>query len=125
VRAPLRAISPLVAGLDTAYGSADSADNAALQLLTQYIGILEDTEALVGRPATAGYNAYIHDLMALAIGATRMLPRSPRVEGARARLRMTNKISRPNWTERPVGGDNCRTASDQATVDSELFEREA
>jgi len=37
--------------------SADSADNAALQLLIQYVGILEDTE-LYRRTATARYNAY-------------------------------------------------------------------
>ena len=46
VRAPLRTMSPLVAGLDTAYGRPIPADNTALRLLTRYIGILEATEAL-------------------------------------------------------------------------------
>ncbi len=71
VRAPLRAISPLVAGLDTAYGRPIPADNTALRLLTRYIGILEATEALAAPDLRRQAITHIHDLMALAIGATR------------------------------------------------------
>jgi AraC-like DNA-binding protein len=89
VRAPLRAISPLVAGLDTAYGRPIPADNAALQLLTQYIGILEDTEALIAPDLRRQVITHIHDLMALAIGATRDAAEIAKGRGARAaRLRL-------------------------------------
>ena len=89
VRAPLRAISPLVAGLDTAYGRPIPADNAALQLLTQYIGILEDTEALIAPDLRRQVVTHIHDLMALAIGATRDAAEIARGRGVHAaRLRM-------------------------------------
>src|SRR5258708_32374844 len=89
VRAPLRAISPLVAGLDTAYGRPIPADNAALRLLVQYVGILEDTEALIAPDLRRQVITHIHDLMALAIGATRDAAEIARGRGVHAaRLRM-------------------------------------
>jgi AraC-like DNA-binding protein len=88
VRAPLRAISPLVAGLDTAYGRPIPADNAALRLLTQYIGILEDTEALIAPDLRRQAITHIHDLMALAIGATRDATEIAKGRGVRAARRI-------------------------------------
>ena len=88
MRAPLRAISPLVAGLDTAYGRPIPADNAALRLLTQYIGILEDTEALIAPDLRRQAITHIHDLMALAIGATRDATEIAKGRGVRAARRI-------------------------------------
>lgn len=86
VRAPLRAISPLVADLDTAYGRSIAAENAALQLLTRYIGILEDTEALAAPDLRRQIITHIHDLMALTIGATRDATEIAKGRGVRAAL---------------------------------------
>jgi AraC-like DNA-binding protein len=89
VRAPLRAISPLVADLDTAYGRRIPVDNTALQLLTQYVGVLEDTEALAAPDLRRQAITHIHDLMALAIGATGDTAEIAKSRGVRAaRLRM-------------------------------------
>jgi len=89
VRAPLRAISPLVTDLDTAYGRRIPVDNTALQLLTQYVGVLEDTEALAAPDLRRQAITHIHDLMALAIGATGDAAEIAKGRGVRAaRLRM-------------------------------------
>jgi AraC-like DNA-binding protein len=89
LRVPVRALSPLVAGLDTAYGRAVPADNAALRLLSRYIGILEGTEAFAAADLRRQAVPHIHDLMALAIGATREAAEFANSRGVRAaRLRV-------------------------------------
>ena len=89
MRAPLRAMSPLVADLDAAYGRRIPAQSPALQLLTRYIGILEETETFVAADLRRQAVTHIHDLMALAIGATRDAAEIAKGRGVRAaRLRM-------------------------------------
>ena len=88
VRAPRRTLSSLVAGLDAAYGRPIPADNPALRLLTRYIGIIEETESLAAPDLQRQAVTHIHDLMALAIGATRDAAEIAKSRGARAaRLR--------------------------------------
>jgi AraC-like DNA-binding protein len=82
--APMRAISPLVADLDSAYGRPIPADNAALRLLTSYIGVLDETEAFATPDLRRQAVTHIHDLMALAIGATRDAADVAKCRGARA-----------------------------------------
>ena len=88
IRAPVRALAPLVDGLDGSYGRPIRADNAALRLLIRYIGILEETETLAMPEMRLQAVTHIHDLMALAIGATRDAAEIIKSRGARAaRLR--------------------------------------
>jgi AraC-like DNA-binding protein len=88
VRAPRRRLSPLISGLDAAYGRPIPADNPALRLLTHYIGIIEETESLAAPDLRRQAVTHIHDLMALAIGATRDAAEIAKSRGARAaRLR--------------------------------------
>jgi hypothetical protein len=42
LRVPVHCLSPLIADLDAAYGRPIPAENPALQLLTSYVGILEE-----------------------------------------------------------------------------------
>jgi AraC-like DNA-binding protein len=89
VRVPRRVLSPLVADLDAAYGQSIPADNAALRLLTQYIGILEGAEAFATSELRRQAKTHVHDLMALAIGATRDAAELAKARGGRAaRLRL-------------------------------------
>lgn len=71
VRAPRRMLSPFVADLDAVYCRPIPADNPALRLLTRYIGILQEAESLATPDLRRQVVPHIHDLMALAIGATR------------------------------------------------------
>src|SRR5882762_3847584 len=88
VGSPKRKLSSLVAGLDAAYGRPIPADNPALRLLTHYIGIIEETESLAAPDLRRQAVTHIHDLMALAIGATRDAADIAKSWGARAaRLR--------------------------------------
>jgi AraC-like DNA-binding protein len=88
VRAPRRTLSPLVASLDAAYGRPIPADNPALRLLIHYVGIIEETESLAAPDLRRQAVTHIHDLMALAIGATRDAAEIAKSRGARAaRLR--------------------------------------
>jgi AraC-like DNA-binding protein len=89
LRVPLRLMSPLVADLDAAYGRRIPAQSTALQLLTRYIGILEETETFAGADLRRQVVTHIHDLIALAIGATRDATEIAKSRGVRAaRLRM-------------------------------------
>ena len=82
-------MSPLVADLDAAYGRRIPAQSTALQLLTRYIGILEETETFAGADLRRQVVTHIHDLIALAIGATRDAAEIANSRGVRAaRLRM-------------------------------------
>src|SRR4051794_19091141 len=102
VRAPRRAMSQLVAGLDAAYGRPIPAESPALRLLTGYIGILDETEACATPDLRRQVVAHVHDLMALAIGATQDAAEIARNRGARAaRLRaikqdIANRLDRPD-----------------------------
>jgi len=84
MRAPLRSMSPLVAGLDAAYGRPIPADSPALRLLTHYLRSLDQTEALDAPSLRRLAVSHVHDLMALAIGATRDAAVVAKDRGARA-----------------------------------------
>jgi AraC-like DNA-binding protein len=57
--------------LDAAYGRPIPAENPALKLLIRYIGILQDTGTFAVPELRRQAVTHIHDLIALAIGATR------------------------------------------------------
>jgi AraC-like DNA-binding protein len=71
LRVPVRLLAPLVADLEGAYGRAIAASNPALRLLVSYVDILEEAGTFAAPELRAQVVAHIHDLMALAIGATR------------------------------------------------------
>jgi len=88
VRAPRGAMSPLVDGLDAAYRQPIPANTPALRLLTRYISVLDEAEAFDTPDLRRQTVAHVHDLMALAIGATRDAAEIARSRGVRAaRLR--------------------------------------
>jgi AraC-like DNA-binding protein len=88
VRAPRRVLSPFVASLDAAYCRRIPAHNPALRLLTRYIGLIEETQDFAAPDLRRQVVTHIHDLMGLAIGATRDAAEIARSRGARAaRLR--------------------------------------
>jgi AraC-like DNA-binding protein len=101
VRAPRRAMSRLVDGLDAAYGQPIRADTPALRLLTRYIGILDETEAFETLELRRQAVAHVHDLMALAIGATRDAAEIAKSRGARAARLRAIKEDIANWLDRP------------------------
>jgi len=85
---PRSCLSPLIADLDDAYCRPIPADNPALQLLTRYIGILQETGNFAVPELRRQAVVHIHDLIALAIGATRDAAEIAKSRGARAaRLR--------------------------------------
>ena len=71
LRVPVRLLSPLVADLEGAYGRAIPANNPALRLLVTYVDILEEAGTFAVPELRRQVVADIHDLIALAIGATR------------------------------------------------------
>jgi AraC-like DNA-binding protein len=101
VRAPRRAMSQLVEGLDAAYGHPIPADSPALQLLTRYIGVLDETEACATPDLRRQAVAHVHDLMALAIGATRDAAEVARNRGARAARLRAIKEDIAHWLDQP------------------------
>jgi AraC-like DNA-binding protein len=85
---PRRCLSPLIADLDDEYGRPIAAGSPALQLLTRYIGILQETETFAAPELRRQAVLHIHDLLALAIGATRDAAEVAKRRGAQAaRLR--------------------------------------
>src|SRR5262249_26338245 len=68
---PRSCLSPLIADLDDAYCRPIPAENPALQLLTRYIGILQEAGTFTVPALRRQAVTHIHHLMALAIGATR------------------------------------------------------
>jgi AraC-like DNA-binding protein len=85
---PRRCLSPLIADLDDAYGRPIPADSPALQLLTRYVSILQEAGTFAVPELRRQAVVHIHDLIALAIGATRDAAEIAKSRGARAaRLR--------------------------------------
>jgi AraC-like DNA-binding protein len=101
VRAPRRAMSRLVDGLDAAYGQPIPADTPALRLLTRYIGVLDETEAFETPGLRRQAVTHVHDLMALAIGATRDAAEIAKSRGARAARLHAIKQDIANWLDQP------------------------
>ena len=88
LRVPVRLLSPLVADLEGAYGRAIPANNPALRLLVTYVDILEEAGTFAVPELRRQVVAHIHDLIALAIGATRDAAEIANNRGGRAaRLR--------------------------------------
>jgi len=101
VRAPRHAVSRLVDGLDAAYGQPIPADTPALRLLTRYIGVLDETEAFETPELRRQAVAHVHDLMALAIGATRDAAEIAKSRGARAARLRAIKEDIASWLGQP------------------------
>ncbi len=102
VRAPRRVLSPSVADLDAACCQRIPAHNPALRLLTCYIGLIEETQDFAAPDLRRQVVTHIHDLMGLAIGATRDAAETARSRGGRAaRLRaikqdIANRLDQPD-----------------------------
>jgi AraC-like DNA-binding protein len=84
LRVPVRLLSPLVAELEASYGRTIPADSPALQLLVGYIAVLDEMDAIVTPELELQVATHIHDLMALAIGATRDAEEIAKSRGVRA-----------------------------------------
>jgi AraC-like DNA-binding protein len=88
LRVPVRLLSPLVADIEGAYGRTIPADNPALRLLVAYFGILDEAETFAAPELRRQAVTHIHDLIALAVGATRDAAETAKYRGASAaRLR--------------------------------------
>ncbi len=108
---PVRLLSPLVADLDSAYGRSIPADNPALQLLTRYLGIVQDTGTFAVPELRRQAVAHIHDLIALAIGATRDATEIAKGRGARAaQLPVIKEDIATRLGQPDLSGDGCRRA---------------
>src|SRR6266487_2010120 len=85
---PVTAIAPLVSDLGAAIARRIPTGNAALKLLVSYLASALDTEALVTPELQQLAVTHVHDLLALALGATRDAAHVATGRGVRAaRLR--------------------------------------
>jgi AraC-like DNA-binding protein len=84
LRVPVRLLSPLVADLEGVYGRTVPADNPALRLLVAYFGILDEAQTFEVPELRRQAVTHIHDLIALAIGATRDAAETAKCRGASA-----------------------------------------
>lgn len=86
---PFNILAPLVTRVEDAVLQKIPCGTAALRLLTSYLGVLEDNQALATPEVRGLVVCHVHDLVALAIGATRDAEAVARGRGVRAaRLRM-------------------------------------
>jgi AraC-like DNA-binding protein len=81
---PRQAISPAVGGLDTMFGQRIPAENPALRLMTRYIDIIDEPGNLAVPMLQRHAVAHVHDLLALALGATRDAAQAAKARGASA-----------------------------------------
>ncbi len=68
---PLKPLTALVPNLEAKIPSRIAADNDALRLLAGYLGVLSDAATLASSDLSRAAVTHVHDLIALAIGATR------------------------------------------------------
>ena len=101
LRVPARLLSPLVADLEGAYGRAIHANNPALRLLVTYLDLLEEAGTFAAPELRRQVVAHIHDLIALAIGATRDAAEIARNRGGRAARLRTIKEDIANCLDQP------------------------
>jgi AraC-like DNA-binding protein len=94
-------LSPLIADLDDAYCRPIPAENPALQLLTRYIGILQEAGTFAMPALRRQAVTHIHDLMALAIGATRDAAEIAKTRGVRAARLRAIKQDIASWLDQP------------------------
>lgn len=71
IRIPRSAIAPALRDVEAAILQPVAADNPALQLLGNYISVLNDANDLSTADASRLVVSHVHDLIALALGATR------------------------------------------------------
>ena len=98
---PRRCLSPLVAGLDDAYGRPIPADSPALRLLTRYVGVLQEAGTFAVPELRRQAVVHIHDLIVLAIGATRDAAEIAKSRGARAARLRAIKEDIATWLDQP------------------------
>ncbi|MBR0871115.1 AraC family transcriptional regulator [Bradyrhizobium tropiciagri] len=85
---PCSMIASAVPGLDAMYGRVIPAANPALQMLTRYVGVLEDPDVSAVSELQAASVRHAQELLTLALGATRDATVTARLGGGRAaRLR--------------------------------------
>lgn len=101
LRVPRRCLSPLIADLGDAYGRLVPAESPALQLLTRYVGILQEAGTLAVPELRRQAVVHIHDLIALAIGATRDATEIAKSRGARAARLRAIKEDIATWLDQP------------------------
>jgi AraC-like DNA-binding protein len=101
LRVPVRVLSPFVTDLEAAYGRTIPANNPALQLLVGYVGVLEDMDIVAAHDLERQVVTHIHDLMSLAIGATRDAAEIAKTRGARAARLRAIKQDIANWLDQP------------------------
>jgi len=83
-RVPVTAIAPLVPDIGAVIGRRIPADSAALRLLIRYLGIVNDEHALATPELQRLAVTHVHDLLAVALGATRDAAEIARDRGLRA-----------------------------------------
>ena len=71
LRVPVRPLLPMISDLEATYGRMIPATNPALRLLVSYIGLLEEAGSFAVPELRRQAVTHIHDLIALAVGATR------------------------------------------------------
>ena len=98
---PVRLLSPLVADLEGAYGRAIPASNPALRLLVSYVDILEEAGTFAAPELRRQVVVHIHDLIALAIGATRDAAEIARNRAGRAARLRAIKTDIANCLDQP------------------------
>jgi AraC-like DNA-binding protein len=84
LRIPLAMLRPAVNDLDACLVRTITRDTEALRLLTSYAGVVEETSALAMPELRGLLVAHFHDLVAMAIGATRDAAEVARGRGVRA-----------------------------------------
>ncbi len=84
IRLPARAMASRVVDLEATYGRPIRGDDAALRLLIRYLGLLERQDGFANPNLRRHAVAHIHDLAALALGATRDACEVARNRGVRA-----------------------------------------
>jgi AraC-like DNA-binding protein len=88
LRVPIDTLRPTAADLDASLVRPIPRGTEALRLLTSYVGVVEDTDVLAMPDMRGPLAAHFHDLIAMAIGATRDVVEMARGRGVRAaRLR--------------------------------------
>jgi AraC-like DNA-binding protein len=101
LRVPVRLLAPLTADIESAYGRTIPAQNRALRLLIGYLGVLDEIDGTSPRDLEPEVVTHIHDLMALAIGATRDAAELAKNRGARAARLRAVKQDIENCLEQP------------------------
>ena len=84
IKIPRTAVTPMVSNLEAALVSPISRDNEAMRLLTPYLDLLTRDATLLTPDLCRLAVAHVHDLVALAIGATRDAAEIAKGRGLRA-----------------------------------------